>query len=214
MPLPFTAEQFFAIFREYNQSVWPSQVLLTGLALAATGFVFRGGQWSNQIISAILGLLWTWLALAYHLAFFARINPAAYAFAVVSLAGAIVFVWQGVFMGRLEFVWIKSVRSYAAAVLVVFSLFAYPVWSWFAGHPYPYMPTFGLPCPTTIFTIGVLAFLKRPHPRSVFIVPVLWCVVGATAAFVLGVTQDLALIVAGTVGIILLIRATASATAE
>jgi hypothetical protein len=76
------------------------------------------------------------------------------------------------------------------------------------------MPTFGLPCPTTIFTIGVLAFLKRPHPRSVFIVPVLWCVVGATAAFVLGVTQDLALIVAGTVGIILLIRATASATAE
>jgi len=214
MPLPFTAEEFFAVFREYNQSVWPSQVLLTGLALAATGFVFWRGQWSGVVVSAILGLLWTWVALAYHLAFFARINLLAYAFAVVSLAGATVFVWHGVIRRRLEFVWIKSARAYTAAVLVVFSLFGYPVWSWLAGHPYPYMPTFGLPCPTTIFTIGMLAFLKRPHPRSVFIVPVLWCVVGASAAFVLGVTQDSALVVAGTAGIILSARATTSSTVE
>lgn len=26
-----------------------------------------------------------------------------------------------------------------------------------AGHPYPELPTFGLPCPTTIFSIGALA---------------------------------------------------------
>ena len=86
------------------------------------------------------------------------------------------------------------------------SLVVYPVLSWIDGHPYPFTPTFGLPCPTTIFTIGVLAFLTPPYPRSVFIVPVLWCLVGGTAAFSLGVTQDLALVVAAVAGMVLFIR--------
>lgn len=68
------------------------------------------------------------------------------------------------------------------------------------------MPTFGLPCPTTVFTIGLLAFLKRPYPRSVFIVPILWCLVGFQAAFLLGVPQVLGLLVAGVIGAILLAR--------
>jgi hypothetical protein len=69
------------------------------------------------------------------------------------------------------------------------------------------MPTFGLPCPTTIFTIGILAFMISEYPRSVLVVPVLWCLVGAQAAFVLGVAQDMGLIVAGVVGVVLLIKA-------
>jgi hypothetical protein len=71
----------------------------------------------------------------------------------------------------------------------------------FTGHRYPGMPTFGLPCPTTIFTIGMLTLIKSPQPRMVMIVPVLWCVVGVQAAFLLGVPQDLALGAAAPVGL-------------
>jgi hypothetical protein len=49
-----------------------------------------------------------------------------------------------------------------------------------------------LPCPTTIFTIGVLCFLATPHPRYVLLTPILWSVVGTQAAFLFGVHQDLA----------------------
>lgn len=38
MKLPFTVEQFFGIFRDYNETVWPAQVVLLGLALAAIWF--------------------------------------------------------------------------------------------------------------------------------------------------------------------------------
>ena len=214
MSLPFSAEEFFTIFREYNDAVWPSQLWLTAAALVATALVFWRRQWSGVVISGILGFLWAWLALAYHLAFFARINPLAYGFAILSLAGAIVFIWQGVIRRRLEFTWVGGARAYTGTVLVAFALVVYPVWSWRAGHPYPFMPTFGLPCPTTIFTIGLLAFLARPHSGSVFVVPVLWCLVGTTAAFFLGVTQDLALVVGGAAGVLLLVRATMSSTAE
>jgi hypothetical protein len=95
----------------------------------------------------------------------------------------------------------------AGVVLIVFALVVYPVWSAYTGHAYPATPTFGLPCPTTIFTMGVLCFAAPPLPRGVMIAPVLWCLVGAQAAFLLGVQPDLGLIAAGLVGLGLLATA-------
>lgn len=102
----------------------------------------------------------------------------------------------------------------AGVALVVFALVVYPIWSWYAGHSYPYTPTFGLPCPTTLFTVGMLAFVVPSYPRSPLVVPVLWCFVGAQAAFLLGVSQDFALLVAGAFGLVLLARSKASVSDE
>ena len=86
-----------------------------------------------------------------------------------------------------------------------FGLVIYPLLGYVMGHHYPAVPTFGLPCPTTVFTIGVLLFVSAPLPRSVFIVPLLWAAVGSIAAFQLGVLQDLGLLVAGLVGLVAVI---------
>jgi hypothetical protein len=204
--LPFTSEQFFAVFGAYNEAVWPAQLFLLALAVLALVLVAFPRSWSGWAVSAILAFLWAWLALAYHLAFFAAINPLAYVFAVVSLAGALVFLWQGVVRRRLRFHLTRSVRVAVGVALVVFALFIYPAWSAYSGHRFPAMPTFGLPCPTTLFTIGVLTFLVPPYPRSTLVVPVLWCLVGAQAAFLLGVWQDLGLLVAAVVGAFLIAR--------
>jgi len=207
MGIPFTVEQFFGVFREYNTAVWPAQWLLFIMALAAIAGALRPRPWSGVAVSAILGFLWAWIAVAYHLAFFTRISPAAYGFAALSMAGAAVFIWQGVIRRRLAFKWVPGPRATAGVVLIVFALVVYPAWSTYAGHPYPAMPTFGLPCPTTIFTIGLLAFAVPPTPRSPLVVPLLWCVVGAQAAFFLGVRPDLGLVAAAAAGIGLLVTA-------
>jgi hypothetical protein len=207
MALPFTLEQFHGVFRDYNTAVWPAQWLLVVLALAVVAAALRPRPWSGVFVSASLGFLWAWIALAYHLAFFARINPAAYGFAALSTAGAVVFFWLGVVRRRLAFRWVPGLKATAGAVLIAFALVVYPVWSAYAGHPYPETPTFGLPCPTTIFTIGVLCFAVPPTPRSPLIVPLLWCLVGAQAAFLLGVQPDLGLVAAGVVSVALLATA-------
>jgi hypothetical protein len=206
MKLPFTPEQFFGVFRAYNETVWPAQVALLALAVGALLLVAFPRRWSGRGVSAILAFLWAWLGLAYHFAFFATINPLAYAFAAVSVLGSLVFVWQGVVQGKLEFRLVPDARGVLGVVMVVFAIVVYPAWSVYAGHGYPAMPTFGLPCPTTLFTMGVLAFLVVPYPRAVFAVPVLWCLVGVQAAFLLGVWQDLGLLVAAAVGIVLIAR--------
>jgi Family of unknown function (DUF6064) len=82
----------------------------------------------------------------------------------------------------------------------------YPAWSWLSGQRYLETPTFGLPCPTTIFTMGLLAFLVRPYPRSPLVVPVLWSLIGVQAAFLLKVPQDFALAVVAVVGTVLIGR--------
>lgn len=205
MALPFTVEQFHGVFRDYNEAVWPVQWILVALSLSATVAALRPRPGSGVAVSAILGLLWAWIALAYHLAFFTRISPAAYGFAAMSAVGAIVFVWQGVVRRTLTFRWAPGPKAAAGIVLIAFALVVYPVWSDLAGHPYPTTPTFGLPCPTTIFTIGLLCFAVPPTPRSPLIVPILWCGIGAQAAFLLGVQPDLGLIAAGVVGLALLL---------
>jgi len=70
-------------------------LFFVAIALAAITLALRPSRWSGVGVSAILGLLWTWIAVAYHLSFFTRISPAAYGFAAVSMAGAAVFIWQG-----------------------------------------------------------------------------------------------------------------------
>ena len=207
MGIPFTVEQFYGVFRDYNTAVWPAQWFLVAMALAAVAAALRPQPWSGPAVSAILAAMWAWIALAYHLAFFTRISPPAYAFAALSIAGSAIFLWEGVVRRQLAFEWALGPRAVAGGALIVFALVVYPIWSTYEGHRFPATPTFGLPCPTTIFTLGLLAFATRPTPRSTLIIPLLWCLIGAQAAFFLGVRPDLGLFAAAAVGIGLLISA-------
>ena len=201
MEIPFTVAQFTAVFGDYNAAVWPTQWMLVAMACCIVAALLKKRLWTDVFISLVLGALWAWIAVAYHLAFFARISPAAYAFAALSMFGAVVFIWEGVVRRRMRFQWTMGPGCFAGAALIVFVLVMYPLWCNAAVHAYPLMPTFGLPCPTTIFTIGVLCFAVRPAPRDTLIVPLLWCLVGTQAAWMLDMQPDLSLIPAALVGL-------------
>jgi hypothetical protein len=205
MQLPFTAEQFFAIISLYNNTVWPAQVFLVLLAALVIVFIALGRSWSGVAVSAILASLWIWLGAAYHLAFFSRINTLAYSFGTLSIAGGLLFAWHGVIQRRIEFAFHKNFRTGCGMALLAFGLVAYPVWATLTGHGYPELPTFGLPCPTTIFTIGVLALASGKALRAVLAVPILWSLVGSQAAFLLDVEPDFGLLVAGVAAVDLFI---------
>lgn len=169
------------------------------VALAAVFLLFRPRRISSRLISGALTLLWAWTGIAYHLVFFTSINKAAYAFGAVFLVGSVAFLWAGVIKHRLEFDAVGPRRIWGY-VLIAFALLVYPILSTALGHGYPTMPTFGLPCPTTIFTIGMLCFLRAPFPKYVFGAPVIWAAIGSQAAFLMGVYQDLGLLAAGLIG--------------
>ncbi|OFW14601.1 MAG: hypothetical protein A3F70_06660 [Acidobacteria bacterium RIFCSPLOWO2_12_FULL_67_14] len=117
-------------------------------------------------------------------------------------------VWsRGVRQKRLQFSTGTSLRRLLAGALVAYGL-VYPVINLADGLEFPRMPTFGVPCPTTIFTAGLL--LTAPAaPWTVLAIPILWSVVGGSAALLLGVRADLMPPVAGAV---LLVRLKADTT--
>lgn len=201
MSLPFSREQFFDVFARYNEGVLPLQLGLFLLALSAFGAMVVRRRGSDRVVSAILAGLWAWMGIVYHLIYFAPVNPAAPLFAAMFLASATLFAWAGVVRGRLVFDGESRARRVVGHALIAYAVVGYPLLSLLLGRQYPELPSFGLPCPTTIFTIGMLAFLSPPFPRHVLVVPIVWAFIGGQAALTLGVYEDIGLLLAGLAGV-------------
>jgi hypothetical protein len=160
-------------------------------------------------VSALLVGHWAWSALAYHVAFFTRINPAAWLFAALFLGQAVLVFRVGVVQRRLSFAPWGGAWAPLAWALIVYSL-VYPAINAFDHRSLLRIPTFGLPCPTTIFTAGVL-MLATPRYWSLAVVPVVWAVIGGSATFLLGVYADAELPIAGVALAVFSVRRTAPA---
>lgn len=203
--LPFTTEHFFSVFERYNLAVYPAQYGLFGLALAAVFLSVRPRQDAGRIVSGILAVLWLWMGAVYHIAFFSEINPAAYLFGTLSILQAVIFIYVGVIRQAMEFEFETNFYGWAGAAAIVYALAVYPVLGMVIGHQFPRAPTFGVPCPTAIFTFGMLLFLRRRPPLFVLVIPVLWSLIGSSASVLLGVREDVGLLVAGIGGGVLIL---------
>jgi hypothetical protein len=203
MDIPFTVEQFLDVFRQYNESVWPLQIAALLAAAWAIALVVTDGAPGARQASALLALLWLWMGIVYHGMYFSAINPVAPAFAVLFVLEALLLLYYGLVRGRIEFAVHMDTSGVLGALMIAYALLVYPILGALSTHPYPEAPTFGLPCPTTIFTFGMFAWMKPGAPRSLFVIPVLWSVVGVTAATSFGITEDLGLGVAAIIAVML-----------
>ena len=203
MQLPFSREQFFAVIESYNHAVWPLQLVLTLLALACVAAVYAQRGWERAVGWVLVGL-WSWMAIAYQLAFFTRINPAAWLFGGAFLAAAGLLA-RHTRARTLSFEAPRGGAQLLPLVLVTYALVGYPFIASSSGQEYPRLPTFGLPCPTTVFTLGILLFARRPIPTSLFVVPIGWSVVGTSAAVQLGVPEDFGLPAAAAISVFALV---------
>lgn len=204
--MPFTVEQFFDVFRRYNEAVWPAQIIAVIDAFIAIGAALHGGRRAGRLAVVVLAVLWLWMGTVYHLQFFRAINPAALAFGAAFVIQAALLIWFGVVRARLAFAPRLDVAGIAGGVLMVYALAVYPEIGRALGHSYPAAPTFGLPCPTTIFTFGLLLWAQPRVPLSVLVIPTAWAVIGSIAAVQLGVGEDAGLAVSAAVAIPLLVR--------
>jgi hypothetical protein len=204
--LPFTIDQFFQLFEVYNRTIWPLHVVAYCLAGFVLWAILIGRAWSWRAAAGVLSLMWLWNGLAYHLAFFTLINPAAYGFAVLFVAQGLLFFASALSDQGPSNVVGKNWRSALAMATIAYALIFYSVLGYLAGHGWPGAPVLGVaPCPTTIFTFGILMLAGPSIPRQLFVLPILWAFVGSTAAVLLGVPEDLGLLASA--GALLAVRA-------
>jgi hypothetical protein len=193
--LPFTETQFLDNFGAFNTAFWPVLAALWAATLVL-GLQLLVGRPRSRALGLLLSAQWLFAGVAYHAAYFSRINPAAWAFAALFVVQAVAMLWYATAGGGLSFVWQRSWRRAAAAVFILYSL-AYPALGLLDGHQVPRLPLFGVPCPTVLLTAGVFLAAGPPVPRRLLVIPVAWSIIGGSAALLLGMTADWMLWAAG-----------------
>ena len=206
MNIPFTVDQFFDIFGTYNSAIWPTQIVAYLVGVIVLMLALRENGLFSRIISAILALFWVWMGVAYHIVYFSRINPAAFIFGFLNVLQGVIFLRSGTFRGKLSFGFGYKPFPIIGACFILYAMVVYPLLGIRFGHSYPRAPLFGVaPCPTTIFTFGLLLWATKSVPAYLLIIPLLWSIVGVSAAVHLRVPQDYGLVVAGVLGTALIL---------
>ena len=201
--MPFTASEFLDVFAAYNEALWPLALALWVFTAAVFAmFVARAHVWLPFPMLLLAGH-WLWAGILYHALFFTAVNPAAWLFAALFVLQAVFFI-VAASSGLVVAVRLGSWRHVVSSSLIFYSL-VYPAIVWADGFLYPRMPTFGVPCPTVILTIG---FLIAVSSSSILlsVIPVAWSMLGVSAVRSFGVHADLVLPAAGALLVIDLIQ--------
>ena len=206
MQLPFTTREFFDVFESYNTGIAIAQIIAYALGCITVILARKADLQRSRVIVALLALFWFWIGIFYHIMHFAQINPAARSFGAMFVAQGLIFLIAGCVYGKLRFSFKRRPIPLVGVVFIVYAMAIYPAIGALFGHMYPRCPVFGVaPCPTVIFTFGLLLWTSTPVPMYVLIIPFLWSLIGFSAALRLGVPQDYGMVVAGILGTILII---------
>jgi len=207
MKTPFTTEQFFDVFYNYNTSLFPLQLLILALGMVIVAAIHSKRERYSYLTGVLLGILWIWTGLIYHIRYFTSINAAAYGFGGLFIIQGLLFTIESV-RRNLYFEFRKRTRDYIGYFLIIFGLIIYPITGYLIEGDVQHVISLGLPCPTVIFTFGVLLLTYRKFSRYLLIIPTIWAIIGTGAAIHFGVPQDYMLIVSAIIALIFLIRRT------
>lgn len=201
----FNLEEFLNVLGSYNLKIWPLQIIAFLFGLVAVVFAFRETKSSSKVILAILSLLWLWNGAVFCLLFWTSIYKLAYIFAALLVIQGVLLI-VAFFRSDIVINFRPGWMSAIGIILIIYSMAGYQVFGYFLGHIYPNFFPFGLvPCPTTIFTIGLLMMTYGKIPRYYLIIPIIVST-GGFMVIPMGILEDIGLILAGIFGTILILR--------
>ncbi|MCC7507975.1 MAG: hypothetical protein IT464_01210 [Planctomycetes bacterium] len=213
MELPFTKAEFFEVLRSYNEMLGP---WVLGLIAAGPFVLWACQRQERSCRRAALGVLAFFAALngaAYHWMFFTRINQAAWLFGGLFVAQAALLLlaaWRCPDVASAP----PAISRVAGWPIALYGLVIYGTIG-FLCRGAEFVPQFGAaPCPTIIFMLGVILLLRQPVPWWLLPIPIIWVVIGGSAAVLLGVPEDYGLIVAGALALPMFLLASGKAKAS
>jgi len=176
------------------------QIVAYLLGLIAIGSQFARVKEAPRLAWGILGFFWVWTGIAYHILHFSLINRAAYGFGILFVLEGILFWWVCATQPDIRVHPERNLCSLVGGVFILYAMLLYPLIGAWSGHGYPFWPGFGVtPCPTAIFTFGLLLWVKQRVPLNLLAIPFLWSLLGFSAAMSFGMREDYGLLIAGLV---------------
>jgi hypothetical protein len=173
--LMYSSRTWYRLVEQYNHAFWPAHLLALLLGIAVIWLVLSPRPAQGRIISAILAVVWMWVAVGWHLGYFANINWAAAWFAGGFGLESILLLWFGVVRRDLTFDLGKGMGQKVGFAVLLLAVFGYPLVAIGSARGAQQSEVFGMmPDPTSLGTVGVLMLTGRR--RWLMAVPLAWCV--------------------------------------
>ena len=202
----FTIEDFMLVLERYNLAVWPMQIFAYILVILALFFTFKSTKYSQKIVLGILSFLWLFNGIVFSLLYWAPSHLFGYIFGVCCILQGLLFLYS---LKKSDITISFSGVTYYSIIGIIFVVYAivgYQVFGYFLGHIYPkFFPVGLVPCPTTIFTLGVFLIISKRIPKKYYVIPLIIALGGFLAVYK-GIYEDIGLIIAGLLGAFLIIR--------
>ena len=203
-------ETFWNNLGLYNNSIFPFQIITLIIAVILTYFLFaKPSAKANKLMKAYLAFTYAWIGVVFQFIFAPPEFRLVFLISRVGLIVVALLFVIDIFVGKIEFELPKTWwKKYLTLFWVVFAFVLYPLIEWALGHPYPEVPLFGvLFCPTTIFSIALLAGAIPNVDKKVFVLlSVAAIFTGISAPISYHIYVDFMLLAAGIYGLIMLIK--------
>ena len=206
MKTPFTTDQFFSVFEKYNHTIFPVQIILVLLVVFALIVIGSTIKQKDKFVTAILGVLWLWVGIGYHIAFFSGINNVAYGFGLLFILQGLFILWEGIVLYNLKFAFKLSIQAVFGYFFILYGLIVYPVVGYLIEPNASRIISIGLPCPTIILTFGLMLLCDKKFSKYLIVIPSIWAVIGIGAVMKLGVYQDSMMIIAAIITDVMILR--------
>jgi hypothetical protein len=191
-------ENFLHYASRYNQDLYPAQYLMLGLGIIAILLAFFRTNRSSRSISAILAFFYGWVGIQFYLVFFKEFMPVPMVFGSLFIAQALIFIFEGSVRNRISFEVKANIYGLTGALLIFYAIFGYQALEYILGRGYPEILSFGMfPCPTVIFSLGILLWTKKKFPGYILIFPIINALSGFIPVFMIGIIEDIGLIISG-----------------
>ena len=195
----FDLQEFLSLLEHYNIDIWPLQIIAYLLGLLVVLLLFWNSKASNKLILIILSFFWLWTGIVFCSIYWASINEFAYSYSFLFIIQGILFLYA-VIGSKISMQFSTKFKSILGLIFIFYALIGYQILGHFMGHEYPKFFAFGMvPCPTTIFTIGLFLLAEKRIPIYLFIIPLFVAVSGIIAVYN-GIFEDIGLILAGIAG--------------
>jgi uncharacterized protein DUF6064 len=197
--------EFLAMFERGNAAIWPMQLVWYASAAAIVGLALWPMRRSTRLICLLAAAYLAWVGIV----FFGMLDSGmtlAWLWAATFILEALLLLVAGIVRRDLVFAPRWDLASVLGAVFILYTLVAYPIIGVLGGHPLRSLPVFGLaPCPTVIFSFGLLLWARPPAPRYLLLLPLAWSLNATPPNMAMGNVADFGLVLVGviTVGLII-----------
>lgn len=171
--MQFTEAILLGGFAKYNNANWPMQIVAYLLVFIVLFFAIKRTRHSDRLIAAVLAFFWLWIGLRFWLPFSANMPPFYAVAALFIIQGALFLV--EVIKPSISYRISTDIYSLTGIVLILYAMVGFPVGAYLVGHIYPQMGMVGMfPCPTVLFTCGLLLCTNSKVQKYMLIIPLLW----------------------------------------